>query len=147
MVMGRGMESVFHHHFGFRKALVHVPFANLNMLEQVAIGVNSPCLRLTRLDSIGNYWQEFIFGFDQVKGLGRNLARLRRHNRYRITNVAHRLADPNQRRPVENNQPMVVLAGDILSGQNRGNARQRLALLISNRRKIPAGIIARLTRA
>ena len=77
---------------------------------------------------VGDHRQRLVFDFDQVQGLGGDLARLGGHDRHRIAHVAHRARPPRPARPVEDHQPVVVLAGDILGGQHGGHARQRAGL-------------------
>ncbi len=49
------VEGVLEDHIGLSKAVLHIPFADFDVLEQVAGGMQGGCIRLARLHRIGDH--------------------------------------------------------------------------------------------
>ena len=98
------------------------------MFEQITGRVQAGHIRLARLDRIADHRLGVVFHLDQIQGGGGDLARLGCDDRHGIADIADALADPDQHRPVVNNQTVIVLAGDIGGGQDGARHRATAGL-------------------
>ncbi len=113
-----GMEGVLEDQVCLGKTGRHVSLAHLDMLEQISAFMQLGSIRLARLHRIGDDGLGLEFDLDQLQGGQHLVAGFGGNDGDRIAYIAHALANANQRRPVVNHQPVVVLAGDVIGGQH-----------------------------
>ena len=99
------------------------PLRTLMCLSRLPFACSCGTSSLPRLDRIGDDRLQVELRLDQVRGLLGDLLGLRRHERQRIADVANAFANAHQDRPVIDDQPMVVLAGNVLCRQHCHDAR------------------------
>jgi len=116
MVGGWGVEGVFEDHISTGKTRIHVTFADFNVLEQVAFLMDLRHTILACLNRVGNYRLQVKLRFDQPGCLVGDLLGFRGDNGKRITHIANTLPNTHHDRPVIDDQPVIVFAGDVIRG-------------------------------
>ena len=112
------------------KPLFHIAVPHLDVLEQVAVfaGLGGHG-RVGRAGEHGviDHRQHIVFDLDQAQRFGCNLFVVGRDNRDGIAHVAHFLAYAHHHRPVEMDQAVNVLTGDVRGGQDGRSRRAALS--------------------
>ncbi len=127
--MHRRVESMFQNHIRLGKTLLHIPFAHLDVLEQIPFFVQGGRPGLAGLDRVADDRQLLEFHLDQVHGFVGDFLGLGSHNGKRVPNVTDALSQADQDRPIVNDQAVILLSRQILCRQDGPNPGQTAGLL------------------
>jgi hypothetical protein len=108
------------------KARSTSPPADVQFRQQVAGGVvfvDARGLRAAGLEDVRHHGQRFVLHPDALQGLPGHFRALRRHQRHRVPHVADLVGAEDGPVPVD--QPVAVLAGDVLPGEDGVDAGER----------------------
>ena len=127
MLHHRSVEGVLKDHVRLRKTPLHIPLANLDVLEQISVRVQLRYVRASSLHRIRDDRLRIELGLE-FGATARSAAswRLGSHECERIADVANTLADSHEHRPVIDDEAVIALCRDILGRKYGYHARQRI---------------------